>query len=319
MSVLKHKMVAFTKEELDYKKVHFDEGTNEEYIRQCKAKRKRLLEYAEALSSEIRGTTFANKDDKSLYVFMKGEYMCMGWIGYGDFLATVNAEENSFVVYSRHIQNMKYSDYSSEQHYMVQSVNMGTAIKNCKKYLRNYNTVEMADIQLSDVKHHATKRVGEMDRDARNQINNVLETSTYKPETSGVFNTLRHVLKSGFEFPDKEFKDKLVQMYNKYDEYLRNKSAPVNMLYVKVYERLGKRTFDVVDIGRVATGKEQDASLHYRTLKEKPLQKYDDDTLPEYLIGKISVLSMVEPNTYVDDVGFRSKIENTFYVVRDDK
>ena len=245
--------------------------------------------------------------------------MCMGWIGYGDFLATVNAEENSFVVYSRHIQNMKYSDYNSEQHYMVQSVNMGTAIKNCKKYLRNYSTVEMADIQLSDVKIKATNRVGEMDRDARNQISTVLETSTYKPETSGVFNTLRHVLKSGFEFPDKEFKDKLVQMYNKYDEYLRNKSAPVNMLYVKVYERLGKRTFDVVDIGRVATGKEQDASLHYRTLREKPLQKYDDDTLPEYLIGKISVLSMVEPNTYVDDVGFRSKIENTFYVVRDDK
>ena len=322
MSVLKHKMVAFTKEELDYKNLNnyiVSDSLTENNDKDKYAKRKRLLKYARALSSEIRGITFANKDSNSLYVFMEGEYMCMGWIGYGDFLATVNAEENSFVVYSRHIQNMKYSDYNSEQHYMVQSVNMGTAIKNCKKYLRNYSTVEMADIQLSDVKIKATNRVGEMDRDARNQISSVLETSTYKPETSGVFNTLRHVLKSGFEFPDKEFKDKLVQMYNKYDEYLRNKSAPVNMLYVKVYERLGKRTFDVVDIGRVATGKEQDASLHYRTLREKPLQKYDDDTLPEYLIGKISVLSMVEPNTYVDDVGFRSKIENTFYVVRDDK
>ena len=47
--------------------------------------------------------------------------------------------------------------------------------------------------------------------------------------------------------------------------------------------------------------------------------KYDDDTLSEYIVGKISVLSMVDPDTYVDDVGFRSKIENTFYVVRDDE
>ena len=36
-------------------------------------------------------------------------------------------------------------------------------------------------------------------------------------------------------------------------------------------EHLGKRTFDVIDIGRVATGKEQDASLHYQTLKDKVL------------------------------------------------
>jgi hypothetical protein len=91
------------------------------------------------------------------------------------------------------------------------------------------------------------------------------------------------------------------------------------MLYIKVYERLGKRTFDVIDIGRVATGKEEDASMHYHTLKDKALKKYDDDTLPEYIIGKISVLSMVDVDTYVDDVGFRSKIENTFYVVRDDE
>ena len=115
-------MVNFTKEELDYKTDIYD--TND--------KRKRLLKYARALSSEIRGITFANKDSNSLYVFMEGEYMCMGWIGYGDFLVTVSAEENSFVVYSRHISNWKYDPYN-EQHYMKQSVNMDPAIKNCKK------------------------------------------------------------------------------------------------------------------------------------------------------------------------------------------
>ena len=308
MSQIKHKMVNFTKEELDYKTDIYDKTLTI----------KGLLKYARALSSEIRGITFANKDSNSLYVFMEGEYMCMGWIGYGDFLVTVSAEENSFVVYSRHISNWKYDPYD-EQHYMKQSVNMGTAIKNCKKYLRNYNTVEMADIQLDDVKKGATKRIADMDSEARNLLDDVFQFSRYNPTNSDMFKTIRHVLKSGLEFPDKEFKDKLVKAYDKYDEYRRNNTTPVNMLYVKVYERLGSRTFDVVDLGRVATGKDGDTSLNYKTLSEKPFQKYDDTTLPEYLIGKISVLSMVEPKTYVDDVGFRSSIENTFYVVRDDK
>jgi len=319
MSQLKHKMVNFTKEQLDYKNVKHDEGMHEDYASKYKDRIKLLLEYARALSKHIRGITFADKDENSLYAFMEGEYVCMGWIGYGDFLKYATPNERSFVVYSRHISNDKYDKHQSDQHYMKQSVNLGTAIKNCKKYLRNYNTVEMADIQLRDVKIRATKRVQAIDEEARKQISNVMETSTYRPETSGVFNALRHVLKSNIELPDKEFKDKLVKMYDKYDEYLRNKSSPVNMLYIKVYERLGKRTFDVIDIGRVATGKEEDASMHYHTLKDKALKKYDDDTLPEYIIGKISVLSMVDVDTYVDDVGFRSKIENTFYVVRDDE
>ena len=90
------------------------------------------------------------------------------------------------------------------------------------------------------------------------------------------------------------------------------------MMYVKVYERLGKRSFDVCELGTVATGKDEERSLNYHALKEKTLTKYDDDTLPEYVLGKISVLSMVDKETYVDDVGFRGSVDNTFYVVCDE-
>ena len=245
--------------------------------------------------------------------------MCMGWIGYGDFLKYTTPDNYSYVVYSRHIINKKYDSYISEQFYMAQSINESTAIKNCKRYLRNYNTVEMADIQLRDVKQHAIQPVSQIDDKARNALDNVFQFSRYRPENSNMFKAMRHILNSGIELPDKTFQDELVKAYKEYDNYLIHKSKRVNMLYIKVYERLGKRTFDVIDLGGVATGKDEDASLHYHTLKNKDVVKYDDDTLSEYIVGKISVLSMVDPDTYVDDVGFRSKIENTFYVVRDDE
>ena len=318
MSYLNHKTVNFTKEELDYENYEFigDEDHPNESKRN---QRKKLWQFARSLSTQMRDIKFAYKDSQSLFVFMEGEYMCMGWIGYGDYLKYSTPDNYSYVVYSRHIKNRKYDGYQSEQYYMAQSINESTAIKNCKRYLRNYNTVEMADIQLRDVKQGAIKTVREIDEEARNALENVFQFAKYRPDNSNMFKAMRHILNSGIELPDKTFQDELVKAYEKYDNYLIHKTKRVNMLYIKVYERLGKRTFDVIDLGGVATGKDEDASLHYHTLKNKDVVKYDDDTLSEYIVGKISVLSMVDPDTYVDDVGFRSKIENTFYVVRDDE
>lgn len=319
MSYLKHRAVNFTKGELDYKTDNHDEGTSEEDAKKYRAGRKLLLHFAGELSKHIRGITFAFKDSNSLFVFMEGEYMCMGWIGHGDFLKYATPENYSYVVYSRHISNKKYDYSKSEQHYMSQSVNMNTAIKNCKKYLRNYNTVELADIDLKNVKRSATQKVRDIDEQARNLLSMAFDFRQHRPDESALFKAMRHVLRSNFELPDNTYKKELVKAYDKYDEYLRNKEMPVNMLYVKVYERLGTRTFDVIDLGKVATGKDEDASLHYHTLKNKNVMKYDDDTIPEYIVGKISVLSMLDIETYVDDVGYRASVQNTFYVVRDDK
>jgi hypothetical protein len=318
MSYLNHKTVNFTKEELDYENYVFN-GDEDHPNESKRNQRKKLCQFARSLSTQMRDVKFAHKDANSLFVFMEGEYMCMGWIGYGDFLKYSTPDNYSYVVYSRHIINKKYDSYISEQFYMAQSINESTAIKNCKRYLRNYNTVEMADIQLRDVKQHAIQPVSQIDDKARNALDNVFQFSRYRPENSNMFKAMRHILNSGIELPDKTFQDELVKAYEKYDNYLMHKTKPVKMLYVKVYERLGKRTFDVIDLGTVATGKDEDTSLHYHTLKDKDVVKYDDDTLSEYIVGKISVLSMVDPDTYVDDVGFRSKIENTFYVVRDDE
>ena len=318
MSYLNHKTVNFTKEELDYEN-HYFEGKDDPNHGGSRDKRMKLCQFARSLSTQMRDIKFAYKDSQSLFVFMEGEYMCMGWIGYGDYLKYTTPDNYSYVVYSRHIKNKKYDGYQSEQYYMAQSINESTAIKNCKRYLRNYNTVEMADIQLRDVKQHAIQPVSQIDEGARNALDNVFQFAKYRPENSNMFKAMRHILNSGIELPDKTFQDELVKAYEKYDNYLMHKTKPVKMLYVKVYERLGKRTFDVIDLGTVATGKNEDTSLHYHTLKNKDVVKYDDDTLSEYIVGKISVLSMVDPDTYVDDVGFRSKIENTFYVVRDDE
>ena len=180
MSYIKHRSNDFTKEELDYKNYSEDlDHTTRNESRENR--RKLLLQFASSLATQMRGIKFAHKDYRSLFVFMEGELMCMGWIGYGDYQVTTTPDELSYVVYSRHIDNQKYS-YDNEQHYMRQSINESTAIKNCKKYLRNYNTIEMADLDLSKVKASATKKVVKMSNDAESEIGKVLDVNRYRPQ-----------------------------------------------------------------------------------------------------------------------------------------
>ena len=118
MSYLNHKTVNFTKEQLDYEN-HYFEGKDDPDHGGSRNKRMKLCQFARSLSTQMRDIKFAHKDANSLFVFMEGEYMCMGWIGYGDFLKYSTPDNYSYVVYSRHIINKKYDSYISEQFYMA--------------------------------------------------------------------------------------------------------------------------------------------------------------------------------------------------------
>ncbi len=79
------------------------------------------------------------------------------------------------------------------------------------------------------------------------------------------------------------------------------------MWYVRVYERMEQQTFDVLDIDKAE-------SRHSAEISED-IKRYTADTLPEEIMQKVSVLSILQANDYVDDVGF-SAGDGMFYVVR---
>ena len=107
MSYIRHRSNDFTKEQLDYENYPYDGSGLANESRDNR--RKILLRFARSLATQMRGIKFAHKDYRSLFVFMEGELMCMGWIGYGDYQVTTTPDDLSYVVYSRHIDNQKYS------------------------------------------------------------------------------------------------------------------------------------------------------------------------------------------------------------------
>ena len=264
--------------------------------------------FMKEMSSAFRGITFTpnSKDMRMVYVHMPSDPYVLGWIGYGDFQTTVKADKSSFVVCSKHIGNYKYADYN-EQHYIAMSVNLATAVRNAKKYLRPLTTRDMA---LDE--YDTMLRMADKTKDKAELMKSNAHTDLLRHSTSGKPNALveymRTLISVGHEFTNKDLESSLLNYFKLEEEADALKKKKVKTLFVRIYEKYGKQVFDVVSVI-----KDPQRWGH----KTESVTTYDKDKVPEYIMGKVSMLSMVDNGHWVDDVGYR--VDATmFYVTAPD-
>ena len=255
-----------------------------------------------ALRVAFRGILFTphSFDVRRVWVHMPKDPFCLGWIGFGDFQTTVSADKSSYVVYSKNISNWKYGDYN-DQYHMAMSVNLNTAVRNAKKYLRPLSTSDMALEKYSEMITHSEKSKSKASNDAYNALNDMLRSSTNRP--NALVEYMRTLVNTGHEFTNKELEGTLLNYFKLEKESIELKNKVIKTVFVRVHERFGKQVFDVATV--VKDGYSN---------KTQSVVNYNRDNLPEDIMGKISALSMVENGHWVDDVGYR--VDATlFYVV----
>tara|TARA_R110001606_G_scaffold246131_1_gene394220 strand:+ start:37 stop:897 length:861 start_codon:yes stop_codon:yes gene_type:complete len=255
------------------------------------------------VSEAFRGVSFAKMGGNRLWVYYPDEPYPMGYIGYGDF-RTETVGDDQYIVGSRTIINDKYGSYQ-DQHNMKMTVNVETAIRNAKRFLRNFSPQEMAKSKLRTVCSQSQDSLGDISTEYRNKMRELFDHESRN--TNKMLTELRNLVDTGHEFVDAAFGSELRAMFELSDNEKALKDKPIHMYFVRVSEKFGKQTFDVGTIDNV-----QKSSYHVEMSNE--FKRYTDD-LPEEIMGKLSVLTMVENDSYVDDVGYRAA-EGMFYVVR---
>ena len=255
------------------------------------------------VSEAFRGVSFAKMGGNRLWVYYPDEPYPMGYIGYGDFRTEVSGDDQ-YIVGSRTIINDKYSSYQ-DQHNMKMTVNVETAIRNAKRFLRNFSPQEMAKSKLRTVCSQSQDSLGDISTEYRNKMRELFDHESRN--TNKMLTELRNLVDTGHEFVDAAFGSELRAMFELSDNQKALKDKPIHMYFVRVSEKFGKQTFDVGTIDNV-----QKSS--YQVEMSNEFKRYTDD-LPEEIMGKLSVLTMVENDSYVDDVGYRAA-EGMFYVVR---
>ena len=255
------------------------------------------------VSEAFRGVSFAKMGDNRLWVYYPDEPYPMGYIGYGDYRTEVVGDDQ-YMVGSRTIRNDKYSSYQ-DQHNMKMTVNVDTAIRNARRFLRNFSPQEMAKSKLRTVCNKAQDSLGDISTEYRNKMRELFDHESSRSDK--MLTELRNLVDTGHEFVDAAFGSELRAMFELLDNKKALKDKPIHMYFVRVFEKFGKQTFDVGTIDNVH-------QTSYQLEMGIELKRYTDD-LPEEIMGKLSVLTMVENDSYVDDVGYRAD-EGMFYVVR---
>jgi len=262
-----------------------------------------LRNFAVSLKRVMRGITFAWKDNHTnptMWVYMKDKPYTMGYVGYGDFNTHVMAEESEYVVYSHTIENGKYSSYSTP-YFMKKTIHMDKAVKNASRHLRNATPYELAMLNI----HKAKSQFDHIGGGLQDKLRSIRDTLYDQDRIAQEF---RAIIDSGHEFIDASFGTTVTEFLEAYDIAKARDNKTLNLNHVRVYMEDDAQMFDVIKMSDVHKNA-------HACLVPDSLMTYKDNELPEDIMGKVSVLTMVGNGEFVDDVGYKDD-SGCFYVTQ---
>ena len=255
--------------------------------------------FLEALAKKLPTCKFRNvtASGSAIHVYLPTDHFVLGRVGWGDW-SVDGKPTNSIMVQSPRIRNDKYAAERT-QHYMWTSVNPKRALSNALGALRPHTPIAVAKHYAPDV----ASKVWNSDYEGRDKVSKIKGKVV---RHDSLEQELRGIVASGYTFINAEFSDLVTSFLHEADEYSLRQQK-IDMVYVRAYMLGDQQVFDTVPI----------ANMHknYNFDVEESFLRYTEDTLPDDIRGKLSMLLMVDMKEYVDGVGMRVHDE-VFYVTQ---
>ena len=264
-----------------------------------------LVEFRTAIENNHIKTM--HRTANTAYVYIEGEQMVLGWIGYGDFQSTISGDDK-YVVYARNIRNMRHVE-GTDEYYMRSALRLDKAIKNCKANLIRYTSEETGCALARQPKRDFARLSREADEaymEVRRNIGFIDRTNT---ELSLELITL---VKDGYVFRQPELHENISKLSHLKDQFNKHsKNNPRPMDFVRIYknprEELRADVVKMVNINAYSSWG-RDRPIADRV---SGTDMYLAETLPENILGKIAVMNMCEDGQFVEDVGY--KVDDTMF------
>jgi hypothetical protein len=258
--------------------------------------RHELREFMAELRVKMPWLKFLSRSRNEVYVYTDTCPYALGFIGYADYSAG-----EKYMVYSRTIENNKFSS-TNRQHNMLLSSNIGVAVRNARTHLRVYSTTELAARNMGELSTCITDANATM----RNQL-----SSSRRFVTDGIslLLELRNLVESGHVFSQPGFDKEVRRFIEAADHMNAAEQQELHHVYVYVTEDWRGQVFNMQRMkpckGSYAGTMRVDTN-HPPT--DLPVAEVDP-----LILGRVSVLSMLDDKSYVAGVGMRIT-EDSFYV-----
>jgi hypothetical protein len=188
---------------------------------------------------------------------------------------------------------------------MIMSKDMGKAVKNATKYLIPYTTRELAQAFYEPLHENVSKVFeevkGKMHNGAREIVNNRM----------AILQEVAFLKKQGVEFVTPEFRDLAGRVEQLIADYAEQDNRKVSALFVR-FKQVGDDTY--VDVQEVMNVREIRWDVKMNTTGSLSTT-YSLNELPQNIAEQVSVLSILENDGYVSNVGMKID-ETTFWVER---
>lgn len=255
------------------------------------------------VSTALRGVEFCDIGPNVSVVYRPGDIFALGEIGYKNTKAKGGGEV-SYYVQARGIVNAKYKD-SSWQHHIVATKVLKSAVKAASTHLRALSAEDAARETVSAA-HGIIRETVDKARNAATKAYRDLTGNT--PYSGSMHNEFMAELRL-VQFINPALNQASAAFYEAHDTMLdAEKAAARPIWFMGLSDNYGQVVVDAVrlDMGSIYSN----PVVGYPTRVEL-------SAVSDWVRGRISVLSMVAPNTYVQGVGLRLD-DRIFYIVEED-
>ena len=280
-----------------------------------------LKAFARTILEAFPTYKFAYEDSNSFHVYRTGDQYVMGTISFADLRDRSTShsgfddngnpvEDRKFVVFSPNIENGKYS-YGQREN-MAEAISIKRAMANVRKYLRPMNLVQSMSITAADVSRGAQKSLRKIVDEASSVRRKIVSDETLDvtnsygslnalPKTDALTIELKHLIDSGHQFVNLEFKQLLEDLFAQRDKVTESRLGHADRKHS--YVETSVNTFGDIKY-KVVRGVDVDRRLDDH-LPSDNISIYTQVDLPKELEGKLAVIQMLEDGQYVDEVGYR--------------
>tara|TARA_R110002020_G_scaffold119612_3_gene272892 strand:+ start:354 stop:1244 length:891 start_codon:yes stop_codon:yes gene_type:complete len=264
-----------------------------------------LMDFAHEVEQKTKYITLS-RDKWSKWVYREKDTFALGYIAFKDVRDDkANDDDPKCIVYSPNVQNRKYT-YGPRQ-YSVQATTIEKAVKNAATYLRPLTILQTVKLTESGCCKGANTSMYDWQREFESKKESIVSSlfSIHSHKVNALEAELKHMVNCGHEFLDKQLGQQLREAFDaltNYDSAKKNNTKQYT--FVEAYESFGQNKFKCAPVDLHGYNPEVNRDL---------ARNYGEEELPEEFKDKLAILSMLQNEQYVENVGYRAA-ENIFYL-----
>ena len=216
-------------------------------------------------------------------------------------------------VRSRTIENKRYSEYNSAR-YTRSSTDMKKAVKLAVANLRPYKPVEVAQRHGSKLEEFVERHSDELRAKKHGLIREVTGFNNIDRLGSNDFEAeLRHLVRSGHSFINPELGEKVAAYFQTKDLQAQAKDTKHDMVYLRVYTHNNQQLADIATVPHDLAKSLQYTYASKRYMNEsEQVEGVPVAQLSDNLIGRVSVLSMLQVEQGEPGIGYKASDDEFF-------